>query len=346
MQQPFPELTDLDLAARDERAPVVPASFLGGSAPQLRFLTLHSIPFPGLPKILLSATHLVNVTLRQIPHSGYFSPEALVTCLSVLTRLERLVIGLKSPQSRPDRTSRHPPPQTRALLPILTILRFGGASEYLEDLVARIDAPLLDNLKITFFHQLIFDTPYLAQFVSRTPKFNSHDEARVVFNYLDVSVTTCDGRLRLENSCRQSDWQLSSLAQICSSAFPHALISTVDHLYIDDGFHRPRELEDIEERFHGQEDIESSQWLELLHPFISVKHLYISPKSMPSIAFALQELIGKRVTDVLPALETLFLEKLPSKPVQETIEKFVATREFVSYPIAVSRWDKTTSKHF
>jgi len=45
MQQPFPALTVLYLAFNDETPLVVPASFLGGSAP-----LLHSIPFPGLPK--------------------------------------------------------------------------------------------------------------------------------------------------------------------------------------------------------------------------------------------------------------------------------------------------------
>jgi hypothetical protein len=79
MQQPFPALTRLWLWPRDETAPVVPASFLGGSAPRLQTLILDRIPFPGLPKLLLSATHLVHLDLWRIPHSGYISPEAMVT---------------------------------------------------------------------------------------------------------------------------------------------------------------------------------------------------------------------------------------------------------------------------
>jgi hypothetical protein len=63
MKQPFPELTRLTLSSNEETMsvlPVLPDSFLGGSAPRLRSLTLRSIPFPGLPKLLLSATHLVD----------------------------------------------------------------------------------------------------------------------------------------------------------------------------------------------------------------------------------------------------------------------------------------------
>jgi hypothetical protein len=176
MQVPFPTLTDLRIQSRDEideTAPVVPNSFLGGYAPHLQTLILDSIPFLGLPRLLFSATHIVHLSLWNIPHSGYITPETMVTCLSELTRLESLFIGFKSPQSRPNRKSPRLRPPTCTLLPVLTRLWFKGASEYLEDLVARIDAPLLDKLKITFFHQLMFDTPELTQFIDRTPNFKT-----------------------------------------------------------------------------------------------------------------------------------------------------------------------------
>ena len=138
MQEPFPALTSLLLRSRSEIAQIIPNSFLGGSAPRLRELTLDNIGFPGLRKLLSSATHLVELDLWRIPHSCYVSPEAMVTCLSTLTRLERLCLKFQSPQSRPDRESRRPPPLTRSFLPALTYFRFKGVSEYLEDFVARI----------------------------------------------------------------------------------------------------------------------------------------------------------------------------------------------------------------
>jgi hypothetical protein len=90
MQKPFPMLTDLKLRYMDGMYSVVPDSFLGGSATRLRTLRLGHIPFPGLPKLLLSATHLVDIELDGIPDSGYIAPEAMVTCLSTLTRLNFL----------------------------------------------------------------------------------------------------------------------------------------------------------------------------------------------------------------------------------------------------------------
>jgi hypothetical protein len=346
MQQPFPALTHLWLWPYHETAPVAD-SFLGGSAPLLQSLTLMHIPFPGLPNLLLSATHLTSLDLYRIPHSGYISPEVMVTCLSVLTSLNILVISFESPRSCPDRKSRRPPPLSRTLLPALTYLLFQGVSEYLEDLVARIDAPLLIKLHITFFNDIVFDTPELAQFISRTPKFKAHDKARLVFDNGRVCIqlpsASDGGELQLRISCGKLDWQLSSLAQICSSSFPQALITMVEHLYIQCGHPSPP----------WEDDIENSQWLEVLHPFTAVKNLYISRVFMPQIARALQELVVERVT-VLPSLHSLFLEEpeseLPdpsedSRLVQESIGQFVSARQLAGHPITISHCDESHLKN-
>jgi hypothetical protein len=72
-----------------------------------------------------------------------------------------------------------------------------------------------------------------------------------------------------------------------------------------------------------------------------VKNLYLSKGVLPRIALALQELVGERLTEVLPALQDLLLEEpYLSGPVQETIEKFVDSRLLSSHPIAVSHWDR------
>ena len=332
MQRPFPALTYLRLWSRVETVPVDPSSFLGGSAPpQLQQLRLSSIPFPGIPKLLLSATHLVNLELQSIPHSGYISPEAMVTGLAALTSLESFNISFKSPRSHPGRKSRRPPPPTRTLLPALNQLLFHGVSEYLDDLVARIDAPLLNKLEMTFLYQLIFDSPQLIQFIRRTPNIKACDKVCVEFSDSRVLATTFVGAFELAISCTQSDWQLSSLAQVFSSGF----FPAVKLLYILDqelnSRNTPSSQEDIQ--------VETSQWLEVLHPLTAVKDLYISRGFTPRIAPTLQELVGGRVTEVLPALQTLHpVETLPSGSVQESIGKFVAARQLAGRPIAVSRW--------
>ncbi|KAN0120593.1 hypothetical protein V8E52_004420 [Russula decolorans] len=183
MQKPFPELTDLQLIMRkDESRPILPDSFLGGTAPHLRSLHLEDVPFPGLPKLLLSATHLVNLSLYNIPRSGYIPPEAMATSLSALTSLELLCLDFRYPRPRPALGSRRPPPLTRSILPNLTQVHFKGASEYLEEILARIDAPRLHGLDITFFNQIIFDTPQLFQFISRTPTLRAPKERHITFD--------------------------------------------------------------------------------------------------------------------------------------------------------------------
>jgi hypothetical protein len=339
MQQPFPALTGLQLWFNAGTALVDPVSFLGGSAPHLRSLSLRRNPLPGLPKLLLSATDLVTLRL-SISHSGYISPEALATCLSVLIRLETLMIGFESPQSHPDRPL--PPPPTRIHLPILRLLHFNGVSEYLEGLVTRIDAPLLGNMRIVFFHQLIFNTPHLTQFISRAPKFKTHDTVHVTFSLWAVLVRTFGKRLWFEISCRRSDWQFSSLAQVCGSAFPRAFIRAVEHLHVHTDFDdipTPAAELPLLQALYGQDDVESNQWLEVFYPFTAVKYLYIPSEFTPRIAPVLQGLVGERVADVLPALQTLFLEEpLPSGHVEEAIGQFVAARRLAGYPISVSHY--------
>jgi hypothetical protein len=341
MQMPFPALTNLRLGSKDETkdetAPVVPDWFLGGSAPRLRHLSLRSVHVPELPKLILSATDLVDLSLRDIPHSGYIPPETMVACLSTLTRLKTLIVEFKSPQSRPDLEHRRPPPLTLSVLPALTDFKFKGVSEYLEDLVARIDTPLLHSLAITLFHQLIFETPHISQFFSRTLKSKAQNDARIVFEDRAVQVSlpltsgmSPDETLSLGISCRESEWQLSSLTQACTLS--SLLFSSVEHLYISEDRYWPP---------HWQDDTESAQWLELLQPFAAVKNLYLSKEVALRIAPALRRLVGNGVTEMLPTLQCLFLEELqPSDPVQETIRQFVATRRLVGHSIAVSHWDR------
>jgi hypothetical protein len=218
-------------------------------------------------------------------------------------------------------------------------LEFKGVSEYLEDLVARIDAPLLDRLEITLFHQLILDTPQLTQFISRTPNFKTPNEVVEVFlEFPDGTARVAirsPFRLSLGISCRPSDWQLSFLTQMCNLSFLQGLIPVVEHLYIQHSIYFR-----LGPPCHWQDDIEGSQWLELLRPFTAVNDLYVSKKFVPRIVPALQELVGERATEALPALRTLFLREMHSSgPVQEAIEQFVTARRLSSHPIDVSRWE-------
>ena len=97
--------------------------------------------------------------------------------------------------------------------------------------------------------------------------------------------------------------------------------------------------EDRDSQPDWKADIENGVWLQLLHSFTAVKNLYLSEELALHIGPALQELVEGRTMEVLPALQTIFLEGLESSgPVQEGIAKFVAARQVASRPIAVSSW--------
>src|SRR6266849_9589616 len=121
--------------------------------------------------------------------------------------------------------------------------------------------PQLNTLDITFFNQIDFDTPRLAQFINRTLKLSERD-ARVEFdeNFARVESPPWSGTLQIAISCREPDWQLSSVAQVCNSSL-HPL-STAEDLYIE---HRYSQL------VWKNDAIENSLWLELLLPFSAVK---------------------------------------------------------------------------
>ena len=340
MRYPFPALTDLKLCEwldEGEEVAAIPDSFLGGSAPRLRSLRLTQFAFPALPKLLLSANHLVDLYLGHIAYAGYISPEVMVGSLSSMAELRSLHLAFDSPRLRPSQASRRPPPKIRTPLPALTHFVFVGVSEYVEDFVAPIDAPRLRNIEIWFLNQLIFDIPQLSQFINRVERLNELD-ATVSFSSSNASVelsSETGARLLLRVLCRQADWQLSSVAQLCAMSLPP--ISTLETLTV-----ATRSYAYSPQHF-GQFNIDHGQWVELLYPFTNVKNLYLDEDVGLHTATALQGLIGESVTQVLPELQRLFIKGLqPSGPTWEAAESlmsFVAARRRFGHPIAIHCWE-------
>jgi hypothetical protein len=300
MQEPFPELESLSLHI-EGIVPVFPNTFLDGSAPRLRSLHLTRIPFRTLPRLLLSTNDLVDLSLLKIPHSGYISPETMVTCISALTSLTYLSIGFESPTSRPDPTTRHPPPLIRAVLPALTNFDFHGVSEYLEDLMAQIDAPLLHCVVILFFNQLVFDIQQLTRFIGHAPALMPYYSASIYFWVNSVTITFLPRRpssihasLSFNIFCGAVDWQVSSVTQICNQL--SFVLSRIERLSID------------EQGWTLQDNIDDTQWLELFQPFTAVRTLLILNNALSPVWSGLRGLSGGSAMQVLPALEEL---KLP-----------------------------------
>jgi hypothetical protein len=330
MKNPFPALTDLTLSSDECNPPILTDSFLGGCAPRLQNLDLCGIPFPGLGRLLLSTSHLVKLSLRDIPESGYIPPEAMVTSLSTLTRLKELVIDFIEPLS-----PRYLPSLRNVVLPALTNFEFKGDSKYLEGFLSLIDAPSLEDISMAFSDYPSFGPPLLRLFLSRTEAFKTSHQVDILFYKTRAKITLCRQTRESDHkvqefriSCRTPDFPLiRSLPRLCSSFLSPLL--TVERLCI------------VDKGYHLDEDRTAPPWLELLAPFISVKDLDISCSrgSLSVMASALGdqgELTGERTTEVLPELQNIFLGHVPSQAhIQEAIARFVAARRLSGRPVTV-----------
>jgi hypothetical protein len=282
MKMPCPVLTRLRLLTWDS-APVLRDNFLGGSAPLLKELILVGIPFPALPKFLPFCHDLVVVKLWRMPNTGYISPEAIATALSALTNLKFVEIGFQSPDSRPEPTNRPPSSLIRVVLPALTGLGFCGASEYFEDLVARIDTPAIISLSTQFFSQLDFDIPHFLQFIGRTQIPASFEEAKLYF--ADESIFIHFGHrdppggkqfrivLAITISCHALDRQVGCLAQICGKISP--FLSNVERLLITTSSFDPERTTNFPD---WKDYVDNPRWLEIFHAFSALQHMHIPPR--------------------------------------------------------------------
>jgi hypothetical protein len=325
MDRPFVALTDISLEVDRDDESVLPDDFLGGSVPSLRTLRLERIAFPALPLLLLSTTQLVTLQLHSIPTIGYMSPGLIATCLAALPNLEQL--DLKFLPSDTDTTDEDiiqprllPTPP---VLHTLTSFCFEGISRYLEDLLVRIDTPVLQTLSSTFLDDFIHIPPQLLRFISCAERLSPPIEAIFRFDYHKVHLQFISSDGFKSTIIYKSTERVLSMARICREMSP--LVSQVEDLHLQCTLF----LLPIAGR---------KSWLQLFQPFIAVQNLYLSKHVWPDVVPALRELIGERTTEVLPELRILFVEKFKkSWNEQESIQSFIAARTLSNRPVVVQQ---------
>ena len=320
---PFQALECVQIEVKNATEPpmLVREAFLGGSAPRLRVIKLDGIAFPfsAIRQVLLSSNDLLQLDLSNIPKDAYVSPDDLVTGLSTLVQLNQLRISFHFPSSVPPPSTTRPPPQ-RITLPCLKILSFCGATEYLEEFIARIDLPALWEITIGLFNQVFFEIPQFCQFIPRLDVLKFPTELMVAPAAKSVNlIFTQRGKRRLVQgvwalgtSCERLDWQLSFVTQILSQLSP--LLPSVKSFSI----YKPSGLP-------TREDMDPAQWVELFRPFTHVKTVHIPDYLVPDIVDVL--VAEDMATGVFPELNSLYLEGYGKSPsVAKAAEQFVATR--------------------
>ena len=270
-------------------------------APLLRRLTLSDVRLPASGSaLLLRAENLVTLELLEILDTPALHPAQLVAQLAHMAQLERLVLHFRT--ALPSRTFTQAGMDahtTSVTLPRLTLLSYRGSSTYLEHTLAYLTAPSLQTLFIDLFAQLSFSLPYLTRFILRAYfTFHAaelHFDAHTACMMLDHTTNTNNNRstnrtnaVQLRVSCRALDWQLASLAQICSAlALPRIESLTLGlHVNVNAEPHR-------------------AQWHALLRVFGCTKTLQLTG---PRAGHLLRSLLPLPL-DILPALKELLPER-------------------------------------
>jgi hypothetical protein len=325
ISEPWLELEELVLMSQDSAQLTLPSAFRSG--PRLRTLHLTRAAIPTLPAFLSPSTGLVDLQLHEIPNVGYFSPDALANALSEMTQLETLSLHFLSLPPRRNYVGLPPPSGERVVLPALTCLKYRGTSKYLDVFVARIDAPRLGDINIIFFSQPTMDASELGRFIERIEVQTSLSRADVQISAHAIFIAFPDPStstpLRLQISCKQFDWQLASMTQICNHFSPFLLrvedlrISSTRSLFEEAG----------------------EQWTELIRAFGSAKDFRIAGVHATDILCALRPADGGHTTDttVLPSLRNLHVQEVMrvDQPLWDAAQSFIASRQLSSCPIAL-----------
>lgn len=332
VKEPLSELEDLVLRSISSRH-FFPSNLPFRWSSRLRVLNLTDISLPSLPLLLSSSPNLVDLQLHR--SSEFPPPAALANALSGTTRLESLALlsdsfhhaGVPLPSGR------------RVILPALTRLKFRGYSQYLEGLVAEIDAPCLAKIEITFVG-LVSSLSEIGQFINLIEAQRSHSRAEIRTNTNDISIRFTPGPSELESPSSRYfvlrihrtrlNYQLSSMGCVCD-LLPPFLFGTGDLGIIT----RPPSSEQ-----HG---IDGENWLRLLRPFSRAERFYVAGELATDIMHALQRADGDFAT-VLPALRKLYVAMKSGSPCeafQAAVASFKTARQLSGRPIEVEYYSGT-----
>jgi hypothetical protein len=328
MDRPLLALTDLSLEMTEDDDSIIPDNFLGGYAPSLRTLLLRRITFPALPTLFLSTTQLVTLQLSSIPTIGYMSPRLMAACLAALPNLQQLDLEFHSPGTRVffgedlDQGQSSPSLRTRVVLCSLTSFHFKGISQYLDDLLAQIDTPVLQTLSATF-NDTSTHIPQLLRLTNCTERLGPPIRAIVKFDHSKVILQLMPSN-GLNLAIVYNHLRLLSVARVFREF--SSLVSRVERL-------------DLQSRLLLLNLLDHSVWLELFRPFVAVQNLYVSAEVWPQVVLVLRDLIGERATEVLPELRIVFVEKFQkSWDEQESIQSFIAARTLSNHPVVFQQY--------
>ena len=294
----FSRLEDLVILSLDNVGLTFPSAFRWG--PHLRTLHLTRITLPALSRLLSSSKDLVEIQLHEIPGIEYIFTESLWNALSGMTQLQLLSLRFDSLYS-PTPTELlelYPPPRTRAVLPALTCFEYQGTSETFNSLVARVYAPYLEDIEITFFDEFTSDVTNLRRFIDEIQVRKSPLRADILLSESSVSISLIQplpSCLKLQVICEPSSQKMLSISRFWS------LFSTF-FLCVEDLRIKAKRLSSSQDGLN--------LWMEVIRSFRATERFHLAGDFSTDFAHALKILLSQLGPEsVLPALRKLYISQ-------------------------------------
>jgi hypothetical protein len=295
-------------------------------APHLRHLLLKGSAFPVGSRFFTTAVSLVTLTLDVGDAFSYFQPNFLLQWLSLLPRLEKLLIYISHlvPNSDVERQFMHTPITTHVPLPNLRRFEFQGPSADMEAVVRWITAPRLKRLRIVLSQQPRFSISGLLPFMNTSEdlrfdsvefKFSNNRVIAELYLREDAEVHV----LSMTIFCWQLSWQVFFVAQIFNS--PGQILSTVEHLTLG---------------FEGlPNEADRTEWRKLLRSFGNVKTLRVNDGLVRELSRCLPPDDGEHPLELLPELQELTYSW--SGNTCDAFTSFIDVRQNAGHPVTLIR---------
>ena len=329
----FPALESLHLISPHPDLMVLPDAFLAASTPsvtprRLLHIELNNIYFLTLPQLLLSSRDLVSLSLRSdsVIMTTFLSPQTITSALSAASHLNTLSLCLRDwPESVQGSVQLLSP---NHLLPALDKFCFDGSGDYLEDLVSRIHAPLLEQFNVLLWWPHVADFPQLSHFIHRIEQLSSLPHMTSIrLKHRGFQIQHCFRHLPSRQKIVRLqldvflDWQVSQLHHVCQQLSP--LMSSVEQLVIT-----------ASESFQLRRRPVS--WPGLFGPFHCVQELELcTPEEQGTeISHALEQSTWKGVQEVFPALQSLWLREFKTRA-WSSINSFISSRQLTGRQVTM-----------
>jgi hypothetical protein len=308
---------------------VLPNTFLEGCSPRLREFSVIGLFLPSLPSLLLFPAHLTTFVLDGIPDSSLLPPEVLLAHLDNMSQLRYLNVGFLSSVPHPRGGGRGVTigPLDRVVLSNLRWFYFRGVCAYLEALVTRLDTPHVHEISFMLFHQPRYAVPRISAFLRRTKRFG-FDGVRIQFDTGGALISAVPAfppssgeKLFIWLPCLRFDFQVASVAQICSALKPN--FANMEDLFIK--YHQNQ----LPAEWHEQ--VDPTLWSEVIAQFSGMKTLWISSALISEVRQAIRS-GSQQLLDDMPILAWIIVEVLGDDA------SIVAAQSLSDLLIEIRRW--------